>query len=270
MIPEAYRGSEKVHPDADLQAEWIGALGRCLATPCPKLILVTEQVLQEKHPTPHLVAKGLRQIRCGDLLDPMRLMEECIQSGYRKVHTVAERGEVARRGGIVDIFSMHADLPVRMEWGGDRIESIRNFDLHEQVGIGEISSTTVFQGRPMEIPREGSLEDYLQGSWGRVVCTEADGGQKGFSFGVSHGFSGEPIREAGLAEARRRRVGSEVRAWLARGWRVVMTGVNEGRLNDWRSGWLNVRSLRRRFVGLSSFFRVYHVDLPVLKNIGSS
>ena len=236
VIPEAYRGSEKVHPDADLQAEWIGALGRCLETPRPKLILVTEQVLQERHPTPDLVAQGLRQIRCGDLLDPMRLMEECIQSGYRKVHTVAERGEVARRGGIVDIFSMHADLPVRMEWGGDRIESIRNFDLHEQVGIGEIPSTTVFQGRPMEIKREGSLEDYLQGSWGRVVCSQADEGQQGFSFGVSHGFSGEPIREAGLAEARRRRVGSEVRAWLARGWRVVMTGVNEGeaeRLEEW-------------------------------------
>ena len=236
VIPEAYRGEEKVRPDPDLQAEWIGALGRCLENPRPRLILVTEQVLREKHPRPHLVAQGTRKIQRGDLVDPMELSEECIRAGYQRVHTVAERGEVARRGGIVDVFSMHADLPVRMEWGGDRIESIRNFDLHEQVGIGEISSTSLLLGRPIDMLREGSLYDYLEGSWGKMLCSHEGENEPSPVFGVSHGFTGEPLREAGLVEARRRRVGSEVRAWLARGWRVVMTGVNEGeaaRLEEW-------------------------------------
>ncbi|NBQ56378.1 MAG: hypothetical protein EBU36_07015, partial [Verrucomicrobia bacterium] len=236
VIPEAYRGEEKVRPDPDLQAEWIGALGRCLEKPHPRLILATEQVLREKHPLPELVKKGLKRVQRGDLLDPLELTEECIRAGYQKVHTVAERGEVARRGGIVDIYSMHADLPVRMEWGGDRIESIRNFDLHEQIGIGEVPSTTIFLGRPGDMTREGSLMNYLQGKWGKLVCSAEAEGEPRPGFAVSHGFSGEPIRESGLAEARRRRVGSEVRAWLARGWRVVMTGVNEGeaaRLEEW-------------------------------------
>ena len=236
VIPEAYRGENKVRPDPDLQAEWIGALGRCLAKPQPRLILVTAQVLREKHPHPDLMAKGIRIVRLGDLLDPMELTEQCILSGYQKVHTVAERGEIARRGGIVDVFSMDADLPVRIEWGGNRIESIRNFDLNEQVGIGEVASTTLFLGQPGEMPREGSLDQYLQGTWGKITRTDCGEEPSGKSFAVSHGFTGEPIRESGLAEARRRRVGSEVRAWLARNWRVVVTGVNEGeaaRLEEW-------------------------------------
>ena len=236
VIPEAYRGDEKVRPDPDLQAEWIGALGRCLEKPHPRLILVTEQVLREKHPVPELVAKGLRNIQRGEILDPLELTEGCIQAGYQKVNTVAERGEVARRGGIVDIFSLHADLPVRIEWGGDRIESIRHFDLHEQVGIGEITSASIFLSRPGDMPREGFLNQYLKGPWGKILSTEGEEVEPKKGFAVSHGFTGEPVREAGLMEARRRRVGSEVRAWLARGWRVVMTGVNEGeaaRLEEW-------------------------------------
>ena len=236
VIPEAYRGDGKVHPDPDLQAEWLGALAKCLETSCPRLILITEQVLKEKHPLPDWVTKGLRRLASGDHHEPLQLVEECIRAGYQKVHTVAERGEIARRGGIVDVFSTHADLPVRIEWGGDRIESIRNFDLHEQIGIGEIPSTSILLSRIGEMPRNGSLENYLQGSWGRLVCSGTADEGPGPVFAVSHGFGGEPIREAGLAEARRRRVGSEVRAWLARGWRVVMTGVNEGeagRLEEW-------------------------------------
>ena len=236
VIPEAYRGEENIRPDPDLQAEWIGSLGRCLATPSPRLILVTAQVLREKHPHPDLVKHGLRKIQHGDVFDPLELTEQCIRSGYQKVHTVAERGEVACRGGIVDIFSMDAPLPVRIEWGGDRIESIRNFDLHEQVGIGEVESTTLFLGQPGEMPRERALGEYLQGTWGKIITTGGGEETSAKSFAVSHGFTGEPIREAGLAEARRRRMGSEVRAWLARGWRVVMTGVNEGeaaRLEEW-------------------------------------
>lgn len=236
VIPEAYRGDEKVRPDPDLQAEWMGSLGRCLEKPQPKLIVVTEQVLGEKQPRPATVTQCLRVISVGEEMDPLQLVEDLIHAGYQKVHTVAERGEVARRGGIVDLFSYQAEMPVRMEWGGNRIESIRHFDLHEQVGVGERSTTTLFLGRLGELEKEGSLTDYLPGSWGRWHCVGESLPDGPPPLAVSHGFAGDPIREAGLAEARRRRVGSEVRAWLARGWRVLMTGVNEGeasRLEEW-------------------------------------
>ena len=236
VIPEAFRGNEKVRPDPDLQAEWLGALGRWIEKPAPKLVVVTEAILREKQPRPEVVRAGFRSIERGAEIDPLILMEDLIQGGYQKVHTVAERGEVAKRGGIVDVFSFHADMPVRLEWGGDRVESIRPFELHEQVGIGEVTATKLYLGRIGEMSLEGSLEDYLTGKWGRWMCTpEVQGNEKG-SFLVSHGFAADPVREPGLAEARRRRVGSEVRAWLARGWRVIMTGINEGeagRLEEW-------------------------------------
>lgn len=50
-------------------------------------------------------------------MDPLQLVEELVEAGYRKVSTVSERGEVARRGGIVDVYSRQALFPVRMEWG---------------------------------------------------------------------------------------------------------------------------------------------------------
>jgi len=236
VIPEAFRGSEKVRPDPDLEAEWIGSLAELLQPERPRIVLVTEAVLAEVVPHPERIQSCLRRIAVGDRLDPLRLMEDLVNSGYRTVGTVSERGEAARRGGIVDVFSRQTVAPVRLEWGGDRLESIREIDLHEQTGVAEIKETTLFLAAVDGIPRQSPLSDYLGKGWGRLSAL-VDGEESRLeSHPVRHGFVGEPIRDAGLAEARRRRVGAEIRSWLCRGWSVTITGINEGesdRLEEW-------------------------------------
>ena len=67
--------------------------------------------MKAKQPDPRAVKKGLRRIVSGEGLDPLKFVEELVEVGYRKVGTVTERGEVARRGGIVDLFPTQSDVP---------------------------------------------------------------------------------------------------------------------------------------------------------------
>ena len=236
VVPEAFRGSDNVKPDPDLEAEWMGSLVRLTTSNRPRLVLVTEKVLQEKLPAPEWIKESLRQISVGDTLDPLRLVEECVTAGYRCVGTVTERGEVARRGGIVDIFSRQALFPVRMEWSGNRVESIREIDLHEQTGIAELKNAAIFCRQLREASPTAAWSDYLGPGWSRLSALTEGEESRLEGTPIRHGFIGEPVREAGLAEARRRRVGAEIRSWLSRGWQVTVTGVNEGesdRLEEW-------------------------------------
>ncbi|NBU68272.1 MAG: hypothetical protein EBS49_01360 [Verrucomicrobia bacterium] len=236
VIPEAFRGSEKVRPDPDLEAEWVGSLARLTERCCPKLVLVTDRILSEPLPPPDWIRGAIRQLTVGDTLDPLRVVEDLVGVGYRNVGTVTERGEIARRGGIVDVFSRQSPAPVRLEWSGDRLESIREIDLHEQTGIAERKETGLFFGRLEEVKRTSGLVDYLGAGWGKLTALTESEEERLIGTPVRHGFVGEPIREAGLAEARRRRVGAEMRSWLSLGWSVTVTGVNEGevaRLQEW-------------------------------------
>ena len=190
-------------------------MARLTAREKPRLCVVTEKILQETLTDPGWLRNSLRIVEVGVTLDPLAWVEELVKAGYRTVGTVTERGEVARRGGIVDVFSQHAAFPVRMEWGGDQLESIREIDLNEQTGIAELRSTEVFLGRLAGAPRSSSLSEYLGPGWGKL-STLSDGEEPRLEGNpIRHGFIGEPIREAGLAEARRRRVGAGIRSWLS-------------------------------------------------------
>ena len=52
VVPEAFRGTEKVKPDPDLEAEWMGSLARLSEPERPRLVVVTGRVLEEKLPSP--------------------------------------------------------------------------------------------------------------------------------------------------------------------------------------------------------------------------
>ncbi len=70
--------------------------------------------------------------------------------GYEPVSIVQEAGTISRRGGIVDIFPPGADYPVRIDFFGDDIESIRRFDPHTQRSIDRLTTVTLLP--PFELP----------------------------------------------------------------------------------------------------------------------
>ncbi|MBV8297945.1 MAG: transcription-repair coupling factor [Candidatus Eremiobacteraeota bacterium] len=77
--------------------------------------------------------------------------------GYARVDVVSAAGEYAVRGGILDVFPATADLPVRVEFFGDDVESVRAFELQSQRSSGELNAVTITPW--LEVLREDALRE---------------------------------------------------------------------------------------------------------------
>jgi len=82
-------------------------------------------------------------IRRGDALDMTVLEEKLLADGFNRVEFVYEPGQFAIRGSIVDIFSYASELPVRLDFFGDEVDSIRTFDVETQLSVERIDSATL-------------------------------------------------------------------------------------------------------------------------------
>ena len=72
------------------------------------------------------------RLRAGDTCDPDELLTRLVEIGYAREDLVGKRGDVAVRGGIIDVFSPTDEHPVRIEFFGDTVEEIRYFKVADQ------------------------------------------------------------------------------------------------------------------------------------------
>jgi transcription-repair coupling factor (superfamily II helicase) len=89
------------------------------------------------------------------------LSERLVRLGFRRVPLVEEVGDFARRGGLVDLFTADSEYPVRIEFFGDQVESIRLFDVASQRTIGKLSQVRIVPKREVLVTHE-SLEEHLE------------------------------------------------------------------------------------------------------------
>ena len=94
-------------------------------------------------PTAELLARTSRTIRVGDTIAVEELAAWLVERGMSRVEVVEVAGEFSLRGGIVDIFSPDEAEPVRIEFFGDDVESIRPFDPETQRSLGRWDSVTL-------------------------------------------------------------------------------------------------------------------------------
>jgi transcription-repair coupling factor (superfamily II helicase) len=104
---------------------------RALAALCaerPSVVVATARGLMD--PLARADEFGARMIRLrpGDLADPSGLAAQLLAAGYAPAPLVEEPGTFSRRGGILDVFPPTAPRPLRVEFFGDEIESVREFD----------------------------------------------------------------------------------------------------------------------------------------------
>ncbi|MEX2159842.1 MAG: transcription-repair coupling factor [Dehalococcoidia bacterium] len=83
----------------------------------------------------------------GAQMTPDALLMSLLRLGYRTAPVVAEPGEAARRGGIIDVLPSTGDAPLRIEFAGDRIESMRRFDVATQRSGGLVDAVTLGPAR---------------------------------------------------------------------------------------------------------------------------
>lgn len=114
-------------------------LTRLLAGKPLVIVASTEALLQRVMPMT-VLGDYLEMISPGDRRERDRLEEKLLAGGYQRVSLVEEPGEFSLRGFIADIYSPAEDGPVRIEFFGDDIESIRRFNPETQRSLKEVSS----------------------------------------------------------------------------------------------------------------------------------
>jgi transcription-repair coupling factor (superfamily II helicase) len=133
---------DDIPPHPEVGRERIRALGR-LGRGELELLLVPARALLVRLPSPREIAALTRLVQPGMSVPPDRFVVESLRTGYRRVDTVAAPGELSRRGGIIDIFPPEADEPVRIEFFGDTVESLRAFDPDHQRSTGTLTKAVI-------------------------------------------------------------------------------------------------------------------------------
>jgi transcription-repair coupling factor (superfamily II helicase) len=118
---------------------------------------------------PHLLETRVVSLRVGDEMTPEILLEALDEGGYAREDPVTAPGQVARRGGIIDVFPSDRTEPVRIELFGDTVESLRLFDPDTQratAPLGELVTlplSDVFATRSVLVALPGILSRRFAG-----------------------------------------------------------------------------------------------------------
>ena len=122
---------EGLSPSNEILAGQIEGLYYLLSTENPIIVAPIEALTQRVFPQEELIASTL-SVKTGQDIVLSDLVDHLVQWGYRRVPLVEEKGEVGVRGGIIDLFPPLAKEPLRIEFFGDTVESLRFFDPASQ------------------------------------------------------------------------------------------------------------------------------------------
>ncbi|MDP8903882.1 MAG: transcription-repair coupling factor, partial [Chloroflexota bacterium] len=127
----AYERSELVRDESAARVAALAAWrsGR------PRILVASVHALFQHTLDPRELPEAPLELHAGQRVGQERVLRELVALGYEAVPEVSGRGEFCRRGGIVDIFPAGQPLPVRIEWFGDELESLRSFDPADQRGV---------------------------------------------------------------------------------------------------------------------------------------
>jgi len=106
-------------------------------------------LLQRLSPDACDPAASLLRVARGGRCDVTEVVSQLVAWGYRREHQVEHRGEVAVRGGIVDVFCPTADAPVRIDLWGDEVDRLTQFSVADQRSVAELAQTQIYPAREM-------------------------------------------------------------------------------------------------------------------------
>jgi transcription-repair coupling factor (superfamily II helicase) len=125
------------------------------------LVVVTHMAaILRKLPKPQGIKIRTLTIAKGEELDFQLFKEFLAESGYQATTQVENHGEYAVRGGLVDLYPMGRTLPVRVEFFGDQVDSIRSFLPEDQKSMASLSEVTITPVSQVPMTKETSLRAY--------------------------------------------------------------------------------------------------------------
>ena len=133
-----------------------------LSTRAKNTVVVTwPEALSEKVVTKNYLEKSTLHLKCNEPVDLDFVYDMLDEYGFGRVDFVAEPGQMAIRGGIIDVFSFTNDYPFRIEFSDEIVASIRSFDPATQLSIDKLDHITIVpnvQDRVLHEKRESFLE----------------------------------------------------------------------------------------------------------------
>ena len=108
-----------------------------------QIIVTTPEALAESVPNPQVLEKNKISLIVGEELPISKLTEMLLNLNFKRVDFVYEPGQFAVRGGIVDVYSFAYDIPVRIDFFGGDIDSIREFELETQLSKNKLDSIDI-------------------------------------------------------------------------------------------------------------------------------
>ena len=132
---------DRVSPAPSIVAHRMTTLSRLAKTKSgdkPRLLLTTVNAALQRVPAFSKVASESFSAAPGNMVDTEQLARWLDMNGYLRTSTVRETGEFAVRGGIVDLYPPGMPAPIRLDFFGDTLESIRTFDPETQRTTGQL------------------------------------------------------------------------------------------------------------------------------------
>jgi transcription-repair coupling factor (superfamily II helicase) len=155
---------DRVSPNATTVSERIATLARLLEPASgPRLVLTTVNALVQRVPPRVVFAGKTLAVKAGGTIKPEALSAFLQANGYNRTDTVMEPGEYAIRGGIFDVFPSGETDPLRLDFFGDAVESIRRFNATTQRSTEDASG---FLLRPVsEVPLDAASVGRFRTGW---------------------------------------------------------------------------------------------------------
>ena len=130
---------ESLSPHTEIQEQRAATLWKIATNQAKLVIAPLEAACMKLFGRDYYKALSL-QLRVGEEYLPEMLVEHLLSVGYTKVDVVEMPGQVTIRGGIIDVYSPEMERPVRVDFFGDEIESIRKFDPETQRSSSQMDS----------------------------------------------------------------------------------------------------------------------------------
>ncbi|MEG2246767.1 MAG: CarD family transcriptional regulator, partial [Peptostreptococcaceae bacterium] len=116
------------------------------------IIVTTVEAILGKYVPKEILKQNIFTYKIGDVMDIDKMSKKLVNLGYERVSKIEGFGQFSIRGGIIDVFSLEYDTPIRIELFDDEIESIRTFDVFTQKSIKKIKKCTITPSREFIYP----------------------------------------------------------------------------------------------------------------------
>ncbi|MBE6233220.1 MAG: transcription-repair coupling factor [Bacteroidales bacterium] len=134
FLPDSGKNIERSNYKSTLGVQRTSAIGRILEHKSGQLFIVTyPSALEEGIPDALKIKESVLRLAVGDEISHEEIIAKLFENGFERVDFVAEPGQFAIRGAIVDIFSYSYNYPFRISFFGDEVDSINAFDCNTQL-----------------------------------------------------------------------------------------------------------------------------------------